>query len=193
MTNLGDLETAKRLLGESIGLLRNTGRTWDLALGLMSLARLAWVQGRFADAEAAYDESAALLRAIPDPWLLSFALGNHANLAAAQHHYDRAEIYWRESVAAARSLRDHWTAWRAIQGIAHLTFLRRDYVRAARLYGAAEAMRETVDAADFVFWDGRSKHFVNELPTVLGENFTNVLWAEGRRLSRDDALALALA
>ncbi len=192
MTNLGDLETAKTLLCESINLLRDRPRTWDLALGLMSLARLAWIQGRFAEAESAYEESAAILRAIPDPWLLSFVLGNHASVAAGQHHYDRAETYWRQSLAAVRCLRDQWTAWGAIEGMANLTFMRRDYVRAARLYGAAEAMRETVDVAGFVFWDGQSKHFMNELPMVLGENSTSALWAEGRRLSREEALALAL-
>jgi predicted ATPase/DNA-binding winged helix-turn-helix (wHTH) protein len=191
--HFGDLEAAKRLVDEGIDLLRGTPNAWDLAHALMARARVATYQGRFADAVSAYDESVAILRAIPDPWLLSLAFGALATFATSQHQYDRAEEYWRQTLAAVQPLHDRWVASGAIVGMANLTYVRGDYVRATRLYGAAEALRETIDMDALMSWEGESKRFVNELPTALGESSISALWAEGRRLSREEALALALA
>lgn len=191
---LGDLETAERLIEESIHLHRQAGSTWELALALFTRGTVAKRQKRLVESIEAHEESAAILRSIPDAWLLSWVLGSLATIAADQGQYDRAAVYWLESLTRLRSLVEYTLAvFATIRGIANLLCARGDYSLATRLYAAADAVQESERVEAYDSWDSASKRFVKRLYTTLGEAKYCALWAEGRRLTREQAIGLALA
>jgi tetratricopeptide (TPR) repeat protein len=191
--DLGDLTTAKRLTEEAITILRRDPRSWNLAHALKDLGEVARFQGRLDEAAALYEESAAILRRIPSPWLVAIPLGLRGTLAASQGLYDQAEPYWRESLVWLEPLQDDWYVSGAIEGMAQVVSMRGDDARAARLFGAAEALREGIDRGAAEHWPLRSSRFVKKLRISLGEAALSALWAEGRSLTRAGAIAVALA
>lgn len=193
MGDLGDLTTAERLTEEAVTLLRQSGTPWDLAFALKNSGELARLRGRLDEAVALCQSSADLLRAIPSPWLASFPLGLLGTLAANQGSYEQAERYWRESLANLQPLEDDWHVSGAIEGMAQVFCVRGDAAQAARLFGAAEALRERVDNGAAELWPLGSSRFVDRLRLSLGDATLRGLWAEGRRLSRAEAIGLALA
>jgi non-specific serine/threonine protein kinase len=66
-------------------------------------------------------------------------------------------------------------------------------VRAARLFGAAEALRERVGAAPHPPWRAEHERWMATAWVELGEEAFAAAWAEGRALSLDQAIADALA
>jgi tetratricopeptide (TPR) repeat protein len=193
MASLGELEAAKRLNEESVDVLRRAGAAYDLAVALGALGQVARLQGRFSDAEVLYHESEAALRVINDPWALRYPLHELAILAARQGQYDRAEAYWRESFSLVLPLEQMPHLSREIQGLAEVALARGNHAHAARLFGAAETIRES---ANIPAWEiGHFEYIssVNELRTALGEAAFCTLWAEGRKLSHDRANLIELA
>ena len=149
-------------------------------------------QGRLADAVSLFEESAAILRLIPDPWTLSYPLRELASAAASEHDYDRAERYWRESLAVLRPLDETWFVCVGLKGMAAVGFARGDYVKAGRLAAAAEALRNGGDLPAVEDKDYDFEGTVAETRAALGESSFDAVWTEGRKLSRDQAIAFAL-
>lgn len=65
------------------------------------------------------------------------------------------------------------------------------YREAARLFGAAEAIRQRMDAVRLKVWDARYEASVAALRDMLGEKDFNRTWAEGAALSTEEAIAYA--
>ena len=77
-------------------------------------------------------------------------------------------------------------------GLKVLAMAANDDVRAARLFGAAEGLR---DAAGVAIWPSRRQLYEERQATVassLGATAFDAAWAEGRRLSVEDAVLYAL-
>jgi DNA-binding CsgD family transcriptional regulator len=62
---------------------------------------------------------------------------------------------------------------------------------AARLFGAADAIRQRTGAVRFKVWDADYAASVAVLRDVLGENDFEAAWAEGAALSTEEAIAYA--
>jgi hypothetical protein len=63
---------------------------------------------------------------------------------------------------------------------------------AARLYGAAEAFRETISLPRPLTDRADGEHHTNAVRTALGEEAFAAAWAAGRALSLEQAVVLAL-
>ena len=82
---------------------------------------------------------------------------------------------------------------RCVEGLAGLACRRGDYARSARLYGAAEPLREQVGAVVYLLDRVVYDRNVSTLHAQLGEAALAALWAEGRALSLDAIMEEALA
>jgi non-specific serine/threonine protein kinase len=191
LAGLGDLERGVRLLEESVNLLSDPMSAWDRGIALSTLGRVARLQGRSADASACQQTSAALLRAFPDPWSLVYPLRELGRLAADAHEYERAEAYWSESLSVVGASGQNWQLALIIQGQAEISFVRRDYSRAVRLFAAADALLENAEVPFFTAIDDAGARCIEKLRGALSGAVFSTLWDEGRKLSREQVLALA--
>ena len=62
---------------------------------------------------------------------------------------------------------------------------------AARLFGAAHAIRQRIGAVRFKVWDAGYEASVAALRDAMGENDFDSAWAEGAALSTEEAIAYA--
>ena len=80
-----------------------------------------------------------------------------------------------------------------LECLAFVSMARTDLVRAARLFGAAEAIREVARAAMVLVEREEYDAAIGQLRHGLDTTAIDSAWADGRRLTTDEAVALALA
>ncbi|HYI16213.1 MAG TPA: protein kinase [Thermomicrobiales bacterium] len=139
-------DESRRFLEESLLLRRSLNDLDGSASCLNDLAVLALRQEDYDRAGRMLEESLTLCRKHGSRYILAFVLNNLSLVALEQGDLDRVTTLLEESLAVARELGGQEGVGCALDRLACLAAARAQPVRAARLFGAAEALRETVGA-----------------------------------------------
>ncbi len=187
-----DYERAAGLFEESLRLSREVGTPFVTIMVLNQIGINERHQGNLERAAALHEESLSLVRrsgAGDRPYTLR-CLGI---VALYQGDYERATEFFKESLLGAREMRYRWIISECLVGLAGVSAASADHARAARLFGAAETLRETIghrpspqDQADY---DRRLAY----AKKGLGEAAFASAWTAGRAMTLDQAIEYALA
>jgi predicted ATPase len=188
----GNLDEAERTMEESVARARRAGNVnsvghWVGALGTVSLAR-----GDYDGARARFEESLALGRELGQPWCTSHSLSKLALLAGDARDYDAARRLLAESLAIQREGGERRGLAANLEVAGRLAHAEGHPVRAARLYGCASVVRESVgvDPSELGWPDPEPS--VARLREALGMEVFAVAWEEGRAMELDESLDYAL-
>jgi predicted ATPase/DNA-binding SARP family transcriptional activator len=192
MLGQGDAAGARPLAEECLAVARTVGDPWRLGFALSGVGNVARAQGRYAEAIEYYEESIARFRELGEAWGLVVALGELSNTALRSGDYAGAVRHCRESLALCQGLGDIWSTSRCLEDMATALYRLGEALRAAKLFGAGEALRETIGA--FVPEGYRPDYAstVAEMRASLGPG-SDAIWAEGRAMTPEQAIILALA
>jgi predicted ATPase/DNA-binding XRE family transcriptional regulator len=118
-----------------------------------------------------------------------------AQVALAEGELDDAARLFEEGLEVSVELGEESSVAFYLQGIAAVAARRGDPIRAARLWGAAEVLLEGIEAIAFAHTPDRSVYDrqVAEARERLDEATWRRAWAEGRAMTKDAAVAEALA
>jgi non-specific serine/threonine protein kinase len=144
---------------------------------------------------ALHDEALVLFREMDDRWGLGLCLTNLGLIVAALGHHTRATTLLRELMHLSQETADRFANQYAFFGLACVADSEGRTLRAARLWGVSEAIRE---AAGF-----RLPHaalsvmeYESRLAAVrarLGEATFEEAWAEGKVMTTEQAVEYALS
>jgi tetratricopeptide (TPR) repeat protein len=123
---------------------------------------------------------------------MSLALTNLGRVQLHAGDYERARGLFRDALALGRDRGDKRVAAECIQGIAAALGAQGDASKAARLFGAAEALLETIGATPSPPEEAITERFVPPVREALGEDAFTSEWAGGRATSHEDAIELAM-
>jgi len=190
---LGDYARAVALYEESLGLLRASGDTYTTAAVINNLAGAVLGQGDYRRAVDLAVESAALMRTIDSPLGVVHALTTSGEAALALDEYGRAADLFGESLPLALKLGDKTNMAVCVEGMAAVAVADGRAEQAARLCGAAEALREATGAPmqPTVRW-----LYERTLATVraaLGAHRFAAVWVAGMALPLERAIDESLA
>ncbi|MDP8923451.1 MAG: LuxR C-terminal-related transcriptional regulator [Chloroflexota bacterium] len=188
-----DSDTALRRGQESLALARATGDDVLTPWALFLMAEARRVQGDLDAATRLLEEGRSLSMERADSAGVSFVLRALAQIAARQGDHARATALLKERLVLARHLRDRWNIPDAIEGLAWIASASGRADRAARLYGAGEALREASGTVLLGERQMRRERRLAALRAALGEPRFAAAWGEGRALSQEEAIADALA
>jgi predicted ATPase/class 3 adenylate cyclase/DNA-binding NarL/FixJ family response regulator len=124
-------------------------------------------------------------------WWLAVALTTRARVAIAQGESERAERDAHDALAVAADIEAYLGISDTLECLAALAGEAGSHREAARLFGAADAIRQHMGAVRFKVWDARYEASVAALRDALGEKDFEAAWAEGATLSTDEAIAYA--
>jgi predicted ATPase/class 3 adenylate cyclase len=128
-----------------------------------------------------------------DPRSEHFAYHFLADCALIRGETQEAEKRYRESLRAALPLGDLVETSFEVQGVAMAAAGSGDPRRALLLAGAVEALWESLGTSISVrFWDALLERFIGAARARLGDE-AEAIWAEGRALTFDAAVARAMA
>ena len=183
---------ALRAFEESLERRQASGDRAGQTRALIGVCQVLVAQGEVERTEKLASELLELARGDADPRSEHFALHYLADCSLIRGDYDRADARYRESLISVLGLGDILETSFEVQGVAMSAAGRGDAVRALRLAAAVEALWEERGITISVpFWDDLLRTHIGSARETLGAR-AELCWAEGRQLSFDAAVELAL-
>jgi predicted ATPase/Tfp pilus assembly protein PilF len=188
----GDYALARSLLESGLSKSRVLGDKSSVATVLDSLGSVARAQGDVSGQRALYEESLAVSRELGDKIGVALTLCNLGEVAAEQGQHAAARAYLEEGLSLQRELKDRRGLAFLLEGFAQLLAAEGDAERAAQLYGAAEAVREAIQAPLSEAERLQHKSKLAAVQSHFNEATFARFWNEGRSMKPEDAMACAL-
>jgi len=185
----GDLVTARHHAEQALLLAKSHSDQRALVSANCTLAQLCRMEGDLDAAEPLYAEAQAMARAIGDRESIAITLLNLAMVAVGRNDGDRARPMLLEALTIAGDIGSKPAGQSALEVAAGLASLREDWPRAARCFGAAEALM----AQTSLQRDPADEAFLAPLMTQAREAFGAAAFdaavTSGRLLGYEEATA----
>ena len=200
LNNLGMVATAQKEFAsartfyeESLALSRELGDKLHIAYALNNLGDIAYHQGDDAAARALNEESLKIKRDLGDKRGIANSLNHLGRVARRQGDVAAARALYAESLTIRRELWDRLGIAECLEGFAGLAGAQGQPRRVARLFGAAEGLREAIGVTLPPSVRADYDSTVAAARASLGEAALARAWAEGRAMTLEQAIEYALA
>jgi ATP/maltotriose-dependent transcriptional regulator MalT len=185
-----DQALAERLVEQSLTHFREVGSIayTSLSLGLLGLIHME--HGEQGAARPLLEECQAIgKQAGWEMQTIEMAFGL-ARLLALQGDVAAARRQYQEGLALLFACNAHKEQIAAgLEGLAALEAEQGEPLRAGRLWGAAEALREAIGAPMYPVYRASYEHAIAQACAALGEQTFRAAWAEGQQMTPEQALA----
>ncbi len=188
----GDYARARSLYQESLVAFRELGDKQGIAASLINLGNIAHQSGDYAAARSLLEESLAILRQVADKRTVASALCNLGYVAQGQGHHKTACSFYEEGLTIFQELGEKLGMANSFEGLAEAAEALGQAERAARLFAAAEALREAIGAP---MRDAARANYETKVAGVrakLEDEAFAAAWAQGRSMGLEQAIAYAL-
>jgi predicted ATPase/DNA-binding SARP family transcriptional activator/Tfp pilus assembly protein PilF len=207
---LGDNVAARAHHEESLEIRWEIEDRSGIAITLNNLGNVIGDQGDYVTALAHYEKSLAINRQIGNRRGIANSLGNLGNVTRYQRDYSAAQAYQGESLAIQREIGDRSGIVSSLDAFAALvaaettaftapvetTEVSREadvgMQRAARLWGATQALREQIGAPLPPSAREEYDRDVAAARVVLGDEAFSAAWTEGQQMTIEQAISYAL-
>lgn len=180
--SMGNFAGAIRYFDQGMKAVTPAEMPWETGSLLNGLGEIARSQGRFEEALNYYADALDLAEQMGNRWLAAHILDNIGHTAYSQGEYEMAYDHIRRSLEASIALEDERGIAMCLEKLGGIAIAREQLEIAARLLGAAEALRkskntpiEGMDIADY-------QRFVEQLKQRLSSDLFASEWDEGSRL-----------
>jgi predicted ATPase/class 3 adenylate cyclase len=187
----GDVATAMAKFREGSTIARELGDDAIVARFLEADGYLAFMTDDLPRARKLLDEHLVLAERSGER--MAIMLGNHtvAQVARLDGRFDDAVTHYRRAVRLVHELGDAASMTEPLQGLAAVAIATSDADRGVRLLGANDAIRERLGGGPPPEWLRLGDPFT-EARRILGDRAYERAWEQGRELTVDEAVALAL-
>lgn len=189
----GDHEAAAARLATATVAAERSGNPEAIAFSALSRGRVNGFGGRLPDARRAFAKAIDGYAQVGDWGLVLVARSDFAHALRINGATDEAIGLYRETLHGWQHAGNRGAIANQLESVAFLSLGREDDLRAAQLLAAAEAIREAADAPMLAFERAEYDAAVATVSERLDGPTLESAWADGRRLSTDEAVALALA
>jgi non-specific serine/threonine protein kinase len=209
----GDHGSARSFYEESLAIRRALGDRSGIVGSLRNLGLIAYQQGDHLAARSLRQEILAIGRELGDQGLIAGSLHDLGLIAYSQRDYQNARSLQEESLAIRRALGDRRGMAASLEALAALACTGQgqrgaDGVAgegrllegettdaagaAARLLGAAQALREALGVSVPLSEQEAHHRAVSRAREILGEEAFAAAWVEGREMTLDQAISYGL-
>jgi hypothetical protein len=189
----GRWEETARLYDEALALVAAGDLWWPAALVQVNLGFLAEVENRHAEALEHHEQAVRIARAGGDGFMVATSLMGAGRDARRLGIVDRAYSLQADALRSFVAAGNAWGIAASVVAFASLAADRGEHVRAARLYGAEEAIRERARVALWPTIRAEHEAGLRATASALGEDAFEHARAQGHALSLDEAIAEAHA
>jgi hypothetical protein len=187
------VEAARALYDDCLRVARALGEPALVQYGLRGHARVAERTGDRATARRLLEDVRSLVDDVGENILGIDARSALARLWLDDGEVERAVPLLAESLALTRRLGLIRPLHNSLAQVARVALVRNDALMAARLLGAAAAQRERAEAVGAEAEREVVAQYTASVRSMLGDDTFTAAYEEGRALSFDAAIALALA
>ena len=187
-----DLVSARRHFDEGLAISRELDDKFGIAISLSFLGDLARTEGRNAEARPQFEEAVELFRALENKTALGDALNNLGAATFSLGDSAGAKACFSEALTIAKDLINRITISCSLDGFAAIAVESGDHMRAARLSGAADNLRDLIgykiEPAESRFRD----MYLSKLKDVMLKDSFDTYYTAGRRSGLEGSIVEAL-
>ena len=188
----GDYARAMALFEESVAIAPEAVGQRTHPLTLSNLGMLAHIQGDDTRALSNLEAALSLSRERGDNVAVAWTLAYLGQVLKDQGNAVRARTYVAEGLALFRGLGNRDGIAFALELLAGVLVLRGQALPAARLFGAADALREAIGSPLAPFDQPGYERDVERARSGLEDGAWQAAWAEGRAMTLEQVVAYAL-
>ena len=187
-----DLVAVKTYLEESLALAQATGFQWAFSISVYGLARAAGASGDIETARRRFEESADVGLRMGNRQMIYASRSELAHVLREHGELDEPLAIYKEVILGWVELGHRAAVAHELECIAFIFRRKGQAHRAANLLGAAEALRQAIDSSMTDIEGVEYDREVSALRTQLDEAAFTTSWSEGRAMTMDEAITLAL-
>jgi len=184
-----DFAHAQALAEQSLAFFRELGDTQYIAVLLSLLGEMCLIQGEQTQAHELLEESVATFKELGDRWSTAEAMLSFARVAVSQGELAVASARYQESLALARGIDAQILIASALEGGGAVAAAQRQAGWAARLWGAAKALREAIGAPLPPVYRADYELTLATIRTQLGEEAFATALARGGIMTLEEVIA----
>jgi tetratricopeptide (TPR) repeat protein len=188
----GDIKKMRPYAEEGIQLLKETMSRWQAAMTTFGYALFISMRGNFAEARSRFEACLPLFTELKDRHRLAMVHSELAHLERRQGHFAQAKPLYRETIQEWQRIGHRAAIAHELECFAFIAKAQEEDQRAARLFGAAESLRENINIPmnppEHVDYDRE----VSDLRANMDDAAFARAWAEGRVLTMEQAIEYAL-
>jgi hypothetical protein len=190
----GDHARAGKLAEQAVRLLREAGVNdpWTAAGAMVVVAGIAAATRSDLPTAELFREAQAVCRATGNPFVIGGCCRTEGFFAQQRGDDQRALALFREGLLAAHEVGHTAGIHNALEGVAAAWAAQGRADRAARLLGAAEAVRTARQWSILPLWMGQHDQAVASARAILGEEAFAAAWQEGQAMSLPQTIEYAL-
>ncbi|HLJ78016.1 MAG TPA: tetratricopeptide repeat protein [Acidobacteriaceae bacterium] len=191
-TDMGDYASARLLHQEALAISRALGDRSAVAASLGNQGMLAYLQGDYASARALFEAALVIVREIGNRAWEAWNLQNIGCVTTAQGDHISARPQYVESLQIYRDLGDRQGVASSLEAFAGLNAREDRLEPAARIWSAAERLREEIGAPIHPVNRQEYDREAAAARKALGDEAFTAAWAAGRGMTWEEAVAYAL-
>ena len=188
----GDMESAERRVMHAAHAAERAGNPGLNAFVALSQGRVAGFWGRLAEARGAFERAITGYSLVGDVRLGLVARSDLAHALRMGGELEEAEPIYRDTIHAWLHAGNRGAIANQLESFAFIAVSRQEHARAARLLGAAEAIREAASAPMLPHERREYDAAVGTMREGISAAALNAEWAAGRRFTVDEAVDEAL-
>ncbi|MGH3144540.1 MAG: tetratricopeptide repeat protein [Rubrobacter sp.] len=188
----GEYDRAAELCEEALSMHRAEGDTSRILSSLINLGSAALYSEDYGRAEAMLEESLALSERDGYREGTGWSLNQLGVAAYLRGEHERAEQLLRESLAVHKDLGDKWRMASVFEAMAETAGARKRFGRSARLFGTADAIRETIGAPVPPCERAAYDSAIDFVRARMGAEAFARTRAEGRTMTLEEAFSQAI-
>jgi predicted ATPase/class 3 adenylate cyclase len=188
----GDFDRACELFGEAAEIGRSEGTKLHEAMCLVHLGYTCALAGHYKRAAALLDEGTAVFTELGETTWTQVAFRYQGLLALLDGRVDEAELLLGASLMKGREQAPQWEVAYWIEELAAVAAAKGEALRAAKLWGATDALFEKLGLA--ILEENRQvrERFRGKVQESADSDSRAEAWAQGHAMTLDQAVAYAL-
>lgn len=187
-----DLVQAKKLLDEAVTLGRDSGFQWANSIAAYGQAHVAMELGDLKTARQKFMESMEYARSMGNKRLVYSSQSDLAHILRQHGELDEPLVTYRDLLPKWADLGHRAAVAHELECIAYILTRKEEPEKAVLLLSAAQSLRKTIEALRTRDEESEYEQEVNLLQTTLGEELFSTKWNEGRLLTMDEVIRLAM-
>jgi DNA-binding CsgD family transcriptional regulator len=190
---LGEWTAAYASLNESLEIMRRSGTEPDVALSLFYLGMVQVHREDFSPARANLENGLELFRKLDDKFWINASLVHLAYIDCEEGAYDVSRSRLLQTNETLPLVQFPWGTTYVLDGYSRLAVAQGEAERALRLGGATDALRRTYGVTIGPTEQAAFRRRLEPAWRSLGQEAGATAWEEGRAMTVEEAVDLALA
>ncbi|HSF80276.1 MAG TPA: tetratricopeptide repeat protein [Anaerolineales bacterium] len=185
----GNLKSARELLQEAQDIFQIVGDLRNVAYIWVNLARTAYRQGDLDSARNYLEDSLTQSRELDARWATGYVLEIMGLLERSEGNYERALELFTESLNIAIQEENQQGIANCLGAMAGLAALTNQPQRAARLFAAADKIRQAIGANMGINDRQEYDYYLSLLQSQLDQQALDLAWSQGYNLPVDQIMS----